>query len=115
MGRSESASELLRLLTGETLGTLEDTKGIHIDTIHASKGREFDNVAIAACNQRMDTDTEEDENLLYVAMSRAKTRLYFTWATSVIDPWRQTVLFCRPCSHLHEIEEQIDVINDNEL
>tara|TARA_R110000796_G_C14571530_1_gene435803 strand:- start:38374 stop:39915 length:1542 start_codon:yes stop_codon:yes gene_type:complete len=65
---------------------LEDTTGIHIDTIHASKGREFDSVAIAAADQRMDTG-DQARNLCYVAATRAKASLLATFSHITIDPW----------------------------
>ena len=58
-------------------------------TIHAAKGLEFPVVFIAGCEngllpfQPLDgdvSDIEEERRLFYVAMTRAKERLYITFA-----------------------------------
>jgi DNA helicase-2/ATP-dependent DNA helicase PcrA len=59
-------------------------------TVHASKGLEFDYVFISGLeenlfpHQRMgnteDTDTEEERRLFYVALTRARKRLFLTYA-----------------------------------
>jgi uncharacterized protein (TIGR00375 family) len=59
-------------------------------TMHAAKGLEFPVVFIAGCEDGLipyrrssgsgDTDTGEERRLFYVAMTRAKERLYLTWA-----------------------------------
>jgi len=58
-------------------------------TIHAAKGLEFPVVFIAGCennylplrkNQERKTDVDEERRLFYVAMTRAKERLYITYA-----------------------------------
>jgi DNA helicase-2/ATP-dependent DNA helicase PcrA len=59
-------------------------------TLHAAKGLEFPVVFIAGCEdglipfkrppEREGTDVDEERRLFYVAMTRAKERLYLTWA-----------------------------------
>jgi DNA helicase II / ATP-dependent DNA helicase PcrA len=59
-------------------------------TLHAAKGLEFPVVFIAGCEdglipfkrppERGGTDVDEERRLFYVAMTRAKERLYLTWA-----------------------------------
>jgi uncharacterized protein (TIGR00375 family) len=59
-------------------------------TMHAAKGLEFPVVFIAGCEDELipyrrpaesgATDVEEERRLFYVAMTRAKERLYLTWA-----------------------------------
>jgi superfamily I DNA/RNA helicase len=59
-------------------------------TMHAAKGLEFPVVFIAGCEDELipyrrpaesgTTDFEEERRLFYVAMTRAKDRLYLTWA-----------------------------------
>jgi DNA helicase-2/ATP-dependent DNA helicase PcrA len=58
---------------------------VNLMTIHLAKGLEFDNVFIAGCgegilphNLSLDSDAglEEERRLMYVAMTRAKKRLY---------------------------------------
>ncbi len=57
---------------------------VHIMTLHASKGLEFDNVWIMGCedgNLPHTDSTEEDERrLLYVGMTRARHRLVLSSA-----------------------------------
>jgi DNA helicase-2/ATP-dependent DNA helicase PcrA len=59
-------------------------------TMHAAKGLEFPVVFIAGCedglipykrsSERGGTDVDEERRLFYVAMTRAKERLFLTWA-----------------------------------
>jgi superfamily I DNA/RNA helicase len=59
-------------------------------TMHAAKGLEFPVVFIAGCEDGLipykrsseggGTDVDEERRLFYVAMTRAKERLYLTWA-----------------------------------
>ena len=74
--------------------TKDDTRdAVKLMTIHASKGLEFDTVFISGCEEAMfsptfDMDkqasqdkTEEERRLFYVAMTRAKAKLFLSWAT----------------------------------
>ena len=61
---------------------------VFIMTIHKAKGLEFDNVIVYDVTQgRMPSyrsmNNPEDARVLYVAMSRAKTRLYLTYDTRI--------------------------------
>lgn len=59
-------------------------------TMHAAKGLEFEVVFIVGCEDELipyrrssendSVDREEERRLFYVAMTRAKKRLYLTWA-----------------------------------
>jgi uncharacterized protein (TIGR00375 family) len=59
-------------------------------TMHAAKGLEFPVVFLAGCEEELlpyrragegaGTDADEERRLFYVAMTRAKERLYLTWA-----------------------------------
>jgi DNA helicase II / ATP-dependent DNA helicase PcrA len=62
-------------------------RGVNLSTIHAAKGLEFDTVFVAGCEENLfphwksqDTmdDLQEERRLMYVAMTRAKERLYLT-------------------------------------
>ena len=64
-------------MTGDNLVT--------VATIHAVKGLEFDNVFIIACEENifpsaMSEDIEEERRLMYVAVTRAKERLFVSWS-----------------------------------
>lgn len=62
---------------------------IALMTMHASKGLEFPTVFIAGCEDGLipyrmpgkgNTDLDEERRLFYVAMTRAKERLFLCWA-----------------------------------
>ena len=62
---------------------------VSLMTLHASKGLEFPVVFICGCedglipysnNRHTPTDDSEERRLFYVAMTRAKDDLYFSWA-----------------------------------
>ncbi len=66
----------------------EKTNGVHLLTIHASKGLEFDKVYIAGANtglipltqhRQNDQDLKEEKRLLFVAMTRSKNFLQISW------------------------------------
>ena len=60
-------------------------------TMHASKGLEFDNVFIPDVNENVipnskavtECEIEEERRMLYVAMTRAKKRLYILYSNSI--------------------------------
>lgn len=58
---------------------------IFVGTVHAAKGREWDTVIIAGCEQgsfpqaKKDSDLEEERRLMFVAITRARKHLAFTW------------------------------------
>lgn len=60
----------------------ERTDAIQLMTIHGSKGLEYNNVIIQGLNEKSlplnRADIEEERRLMYVAITRAKTRLYLT-------------------------------------
>ena len=66
---------------------------IYVTTVHKAKGLEFDNVIIFdaadgrypnAYNKTKQQD-EEDARKFYVAMSRAKRRLFIAYALQMVD------------------------------
>ena len=59
--------------------------GVSLLTIHKSKGLEFNTVFVIGCNEgilpgfsKRDKDLEEDRRVFYVAITRAKQRLYIS-------------------------------------
>lgn len=93
-----SADEgLLRFLEEVALASDQDTKDdsvpmVKLMTIHAAKGLEFEIVFVTGCEDALfspqisldkkasDEKLEEERRLFYVAMTRAKKKLYLTWA-----------------------------------
>ena len=57
---------------------------VTISTVHAAKGREWSNVYVSCARgefpQSEEEENEEEERLLYVATTRAKDRLVYTWS-----------------------------------
>lgn len=70
----------------------ENKKGVRLSTVHAAKGLEFEHVFIVGLEQDLfphkpfDDDgltgekAEEERRLFYVALTRAKKRLYLSWS-----------------------------------
>ena len=61
--------------------------GVSLLTMHGAKGLEFDTVFIIRANEgvipykkaRMEAEVEEERRLFYVAMTRAKKRLFVSY------------------------------------
>ena len=81
---SEKAFKVIHTLFNEP----EDKNGVHIGTIHGSKGLEWETVIVMGCEDdklphMMNEDIlqiEEERRIAYVAITRPKTNLYLTWA-----------------------------------
>ena len=68
-----------------------EKKGVTLMTVHAAKGLEFNTVFVSGMEEGLfphqgmgdsnDRDEEEERRLFYVAMTRAKERLYLTLAS----------------------------------
>ena len=76
---SETAREILK--KAETQKTLENAGNVEINTIHAVKGREADNVVILPDMVEMTSkafakDPDNEHRVFYVAATRAKSNLY---------------------------------------
>ncbi len=71
--------------------TIENAKGVKLMTIHASKGLEFNVVFITGLEQGLfpherdvklpGPDGEEERRLMYVALTRARKKLYLSYAS----------------------------------
>jgi DNA helicase-2/ATP-dependent DNA helicase PcrA len=67
----------------------QQAEKVSLMTMHAAKGLEFPVVFITGCEEDLipfkrrnsdQADIEEERRLFYVAMTRARDRLYLTWA-----------------------------------
>jgi len=96
--------------------------GVRLMTVHASKGLEFKYVFIAGMEQDLFphkswggdevTDPEEERRLFYVAVTRAKEKLYLSYSASrMIFGTRQMNL---PSEFLEEIDETIADVEKSE-
>lgn len=67
----------------------EDAGELYVDTVHGVKGLEFDGVILAGADDRWDGADPDDqlENLLYVAITRARSDFHATSSQIVVDPW----------------------------
>ena len=86
-----------------------------LSTIHSAKGLEWDVVfVIWALDGRFPSyyslerpeDLEEERRLMYVAATRARERLYFTYPVDVYDRSTQSVLF-EPSRFLEDVPENL--------
>lgn len=103
----DSKKELIDKITGIFSGS---TKGIMLSTIHKAKGMEADNVYIACPSTipskkaKLDWEIKQEENLLYVAITRAKRILGFVDENDV-----------RPCGSLLSETEILSELHMTEL
>lgn len=85
---------------------IEERDAVKVMTVHASKGLEFDTVFIAGMNQNVFPskrgDIEEERRLFYVALTRAKNRLYITHPM-VMSAWNGSPIEALPSQFLGEI------------
>ncbi len=109
-----------RLLTEVALSSDQDTlrtekkDGVRLMTVHAAKGLEFSHVFITGMEEGLFPflydedalrDREEERRLCYVAMTRAKDRLYFSFAQrrGMFGSYKSM----RPSSFLNDIPEHL--------
>lgn len=81
--------DYLQSVTLSSAMDTDDGKGVVIATVHGAKGLEFNTVYIVGCEENSfpicrddDEDIEEERRLMYVAITRAKSNLYLTSASS---------------------------------
>jgi superfamily I DNA/RNA helicase len=87
----EKHEDFIAFLDSDTPETpsLAANEAVHVLSLHASKGLEFEHVYIAGCEDRIipyslfkghESQPDEEKRLLYVGMTRARTQLYLTYA-----------------------------------
>ncbi len=82
----------------------EQTEGVHLLTMHASKGLEFDTVYLLDVNKGKvpkgaklsAEELEEERRLFYVAMTRARKQLYIYYVRGTQDHVLQPSMFLEP-------------------
>ena len=98
--------ELSRFVNAMVLGgnELSEGEGVNLLTVHASKGLEFPEVYVVDLvdgrfpNRRMMSSIEEERRLFYVAVTRAKDKLYLSLAK--YDKMKK--IDYKPSQFLHE-------------
>ena len=86
----------------------EEQSGIHLMTIHAAKGLEFDTVFIIEANEgqipykkaKSEEETEEERRLFYVAMTRAEEILKICYVKQKNGKRYLLPVLCRTYSRL---------------
>jgi DNA helicase-2/ATP-dependent DNA helicase PcrA len=87
-------------------------RGVKLMTFHKAKGLEFDAVFLCSLDDAMmpspqtvaEGRIEEERRLFYVGMTRAKKRLYLTYAH--IKEFRKKNITVTPCRFIREIPEE---------
>ena len=89
---NSSLSDFLNSVTLSTdTDTINDDNVVTVATIHAVKGLEYDCVFVTGLDEKIlpisraiddESEMEEERRLMYVAVTRARERLYLTRATS---------------------------------
>lgn len=111
-GSKANLSTYLQNITLQTDDDTDEENKVKIMTMHGSKGLEFDVVFVSHCNsyyiphyrvfQEEDTEAkvEEERRLMYVAMSRARKKLFLCF--SKIREFRGNVTQMKPSPFLWE-------------
>lgn len=112
-GENQSLSGLLDFISLRTnaddTGNGEDK--VRLSTVHSAKGLEFDTVFIIGMNkgtfphEKMDPEIEEARRLFYVAITRAKRKLYISHTDTSTK--YGTVNFNQPSSFLSELPNEV--------
>ncbi len=103
---SKQYKELRRFVNAMILGggELSEGEGVNLLTVHASKGLEFPEVYVVDLvdgrfpNRKMMSSVEEERRLFYVAVTRAKDKLYLSLAK--YDKMKK--IDYKPSQFLHE-------------
>jgi DNA helicase-2/ATP-dependent DNA helicase PcrA len=89
-------------------------KGVTLMTVHAAKGLEFDTVFVTGLEEGLfphegmgneDRDEEEERRLFYVAITRAKKKLFLTLAR--VRRIYGTDIYAAPSSFIKDIDEDL--------
>ncbi len=101
-------------LMSESEQLLESSDAVTLMTLHAAKGLEFSVVFITGLEQGLlplaratesREELEEERRLLYVGMTRARERLYLSYAQHRWR-WGESIL-CRPSDFLQELPPEL--------
>lgn len=83
-------------------------EGIKISTAHSSKGLEFPIVFLVGMNEGLfphkRDELEESRRLCYVAITRAKEKLYVSWSKKEIESWSKKEKNTQPSRFIKEMK-----------
>lgn len=109
MGEDHSVQSFLKWLRYRDVQEklMESKDAVKLMTVHASKGLEFDTVFIAGMVQdifpsKRSADIEEERRLFYVAITRAKNRLFISHP-EVVPDWHGNPMKAFPSQFLAEM------------
>jgi DNA helicase-2/ATP-dependent DNA helicase PcrA len=110
------------LLTNIDEQSTDNNAKVKFMTVHSSKGLEFDYVYIIGLEEelfpsfmmsQLSADIEEERRLFYVAMTRAKKKLFLSYASSR-NRFGNSV-DCRPSRFISEIKPEYLLFNNNKF
>ncbi|MAZ40687.1 ATP-dependent DNA helicase PcrA [bacterium] len=93
---------------------IEDAKGVKLMTVHAAKGLEFDYVFVTGLEEDLfphtklgseEKDEEEERRLFYVAVTRAKEKLFLTYGHKRMLYGQETMNL--PSQFIYDIDESL--------
>ncbi len=103
-------------------GQEDEKRGVLLMTVHSAKGLEFNTVFVSGMEEGLfphediggerERDEEEERRLFYVAITRAKTRLYLTLAR--IRKIYGSDTFSAPSSFLADIDSSLILYDETE-
>ncbi|PIR82873.1 ATP-dependent DNA helicase, partial [Candidatus Kaiserbacteria bacterium CG10_big_fil_rev_8_21_14_0_10_59_10] len=93
----------------------DEREQVSLMTVHASKGLEFDTVFVTGLEQGLfpslresdDRDPEEERRLFYVALTRAKSHLFLTYAAGRMKYGERE--YTSPSEFLDDIDQRLVV------
>ncbi len=103
----------IALITDADTNDKEDRDKVSLMTIHAAKGLEFPYVYVVGMEENLfpsiqslnsRSDLEEERRLFYVAMTRAESRLFLSYAENRYRWGNHT--FCEPSRFIDELDEK---------
>ena len=110
-------NDFLQEVTLYTEGDEESGDCVYLSTVHSAKGMEFRCVFIIGAEEGLfplgranedEGELEEERRLMYVAITRAKERLFVTYCDSRFMYGRTSP--CRPSRFLGEMDERLSAV-----
>lgn len=88
-------------------------EGVKLVTAHGSKGLEFPIVFLVGLNEDLfphkNDDIEESRRLCYVAVTRAKEKLYISWSKNITESWSKRIKKLKISRFIEEMKKSTDI------